>query len=366
LTGIIAGESAICAVSPDAGLTYRGYDVHDMAGKAPFEEVAFLLLNGELPTAPQLESFRKQLATERAVPDPVLKMLRLLPKSMHPMDILRSGFSALSGFDADLEENSHDANMRKAVRIIAKMSTLTTAGWRIAHGKDPVAPRPELSHCANFLYCFDGKEPEPWRVRAMDILFLLYAEHEFNASTFTARVVASTLADMYAALTGALGALKGPLHGGANEEAMKMLEEIARPENAEKWVKDRLVRKEKIMGFGHRVYKTGDSRVPVLRELTREIGKRLGQEQWVAIGEALDRVMENEKNLYANADLYAAPVFHMMGIPTDLNTPLFACSRAAGWAAHVIEQQDNNRLIRPRCLYTGPDDRKYVPVEQRR
>jgi citrate synthase len=200
----------------------------------------------------------------------------------------------------------------------------------------------------------------------MDILFLLYAEHEFNASTFTARVVASTLADMYAALTGALGALKGPLHGGANEEAMKMLEEIARPENAEKWVKDRLVRKEKIMGFGHRVYKTGDSRVPVLRELTREIGKRLGQEQWVAIGEALDRVMENEKNLYANADLYAAPVFHMMGIPTDLNTPLFACSRAAGWAAHVIEQQDNNRLIRPRCLYTGPDDRKYVPVEQRR
>jgi citrate synthase len=337
-----------------------------MSGKAPFEEVAFLLLHGELPTRAQLVEFSKSLAAERQIPEPVVQALRLLPKNTHPMDILRSGFSMLSGFDPELDDNSHDANMRKAIRIIAKMSTLTTTGWRLAHGKEPVAPRLELTHCANFLYCFDGKEPDPWRVRAMDILFLLYAEHEFNASTFTARVICSTLADMYAAITGAIGALKGPLHGGANEEAMKMLEEIGKPENAERWVKDRLARKEKIMGFGHRVYKTGDSRVPVLRELTRDIGKRVGQEQWVAIGEALDRVMEKEKNLYANADLYAAPVFYMMGIPADLNTPLFACSRASGWAAHVIEQQDANRLIRPRCKYTGSDDRKYVSLEQRK
>jgi len=365
LQGVIAGESAICEVSPNAGLTYRGYDVHEMSGKAPFEEVAYLLLNGELPTRPQLESFTKQLAGERAIPEQVVQMLRLMPGNTHPMDILRTGFSMLSAFDPDLDDHSHEANLRKATRVIAKMSTLTTTGWRIAHRKEPIAPKPGLSHSANFLYCFDGKEPEPWRVRAMDILFLLYAEHEFNASTFTARVIASTLSDMYSALTGAIGALKGPLHGGANEEAMKMLEEIGKAERAESWVKERLARKEKIMGFGHRVYKTGDSRVPVLRELTREIGKRVGQEQWVAIGEALDKVMEREKNLFANADLYAAPVFHMMGIPADLNTPLFACSRASGWAAHVIEQHDNNRLIRPRCHYTGSGDRRYVPADQR-
>jgi citrate synthase len=366
LAGVIAGESAICEVSPNAGLTYRGYDVHEMAGKAAFEEVAYLMLNGELPKAQQLETFRKQLAAEREIPKQVVEMLRLLPKHTHPMDTLRTGFSMLASWDPDLNDHSHAANLRKATRIIAEISTLTTTGWRIAHGKEPVAPKPDLSHCANFLYCFDGKEPEPWRVRAMDILFLLYAEHEFNASTFASRVTAATLADIYAAITTAIGTLKGPLHGGANEEAMKMLEDIAKPERAEAWVKERLTKKEKIMGFGHRVYKTGDSRVPVLRELTRDIGQRLGQTQWVAIGEALDRVMEREKNLYANADLYAAPVFYMMGIPADLNTPLFACSRASGWSAHVIEQHDNNRLIRPRCKYTGPDDRKYVPIEQRK
>lgn len=366
LAGVIAGESAVCEVSANAGLTYRGYDVHEMAGKAPFEEVAYLLLVGELPTTAQLDAFRKQLASERELPRQVLEMLKLLPRDMHPMDKLRTGFSMLSGYDPDLNDHSHDANVRKSIRIISKIAILTTTSWRIGHGKEPIAPRPDLSHCANFLYCFDGKEPEAWRVRAMDILFLLYAEHEFNASTFASRVTASTLADIYAALTTAVATLKGPLHGGANEESMKMLMEIAKPERAETWVKDRLNRKEKIMGFGHRVYKTGDSRVPVLRELARDIGQRLGQTHWVAIAESLDRVMEREKQLYANADLYAAPVFYMMGIPADLNTPLFACSRASGWAAHVIEQHDNNRLIRPRCKYVGPPDRKYVPVENRR
>jgi citrate synthase len=366
LAGVIAGESAICEVSSNAGLTYRGYDVHEMAGKAPFEEVAFLLLHGELPRASELESFSKQLSAERELPRQAIDLLRLLPRDTHPMDMLRTGFSALSSFDPDLNDHSHDANFRKAIRIIAKISTLTTAAWRLANGKDPVAPRADLSHSANFLWCFDGKEPDAWRVRAMDILFLLYAEHEFNASTFAARVTASTLADIYAAITTAIATLKGPLHGGANEEAMKMMLEIGKPEMVEAWLKPRLARKEKIMGFGHRVYKTGDSRVPVLRDLTRDIGQRLGQPQWVAIGEKLDEVMERDKNLYANADLYAAPVFYMMGIPADLNTPLFACSRASGWAANIIEQHDNNRLIRPRSKYTGPPDRHYISIEKRK
>ncbi len=365
LAGVIAGESAVCEVSANAGLTYRGYDVHEVSGKAPFEEVAYLLLMGELPTAAQLDTLRNQLVAERELPRQVVEMLTLLPRDMHPMDKLRTGFSTLCGYDPDLNDHSHDANLRKSIRIISKIATLTTTCWRLGHGKEPIAPRADLSHCANFLWCFEGKVPEPWRVRAMDILFLLYAEHEFNASTFAARVTASTLADIYAALTTAIATLKGPLHGGANEESMKMLMDIAKPERAEAWVKDRLSRKERVMGFGHRVYKTGDSRVPVLRELAREIGQRLGQAHWVAIGEALDKVMDREKNLYANADLYAAPVFYMMGIPADLNTPLFACSRASGWSAHVIEQHDNNRLIRPRCKYVGVPDRKYMPIEKR-
>ena len=365
LEGVIAGESAICSLDSEAGLRYRGYDIYDLATQATFPEIVYLLIHGELPNKQQLEQLQKTVAPERALPDGVAQMLRLLPKNTHPMDALRTGVSMLAGFDPELADNSHDANVRKAYRIIPKMSTITCAFQRLSEGQEPIAPRTDLSTSANFLWMLTGEEPEDWRVKVMDHLFALYAEHDYNASTFAARVTASTLADIYCAITSAIGALKGPLHGGANEEAMKMFHEVKSPERAEPWVKEHLAKKAKIMGFGHRVYKHGDSRSKVLHKLCDEIGQRLGQTHWVKIGEALEKTMEKEKGLFSNADLYAAPVFFMLGIPSDLNTPIFACSRASGWCAHVIEQHDKNRLIRPRGIYTGPGPRQFKPLAQR-
>ncbi len=249
--------------------------------------------------------------------------------------------------------------MRKAIRLIACVSTLVTDSWRISQGHDPLADNHNLTHAGNFLYKLTGKMPETWQVRMLDTIFILYADHEYNASTFAARVTASTLADMYAACTSACATLKGPLHGGANEESMKMLDDIKTPERAEAWMMEALAKKAKIMGFGHRVYKKGDSRVPVMRNIARDLGKRVGKENWVPICEKLEATMEREKHLCANVDLYAAPVFTMLGFPSELNTPIFAVSRVAGWCAHVIEQQDNNRLIRPRSLYVGPPERPF-------
>ncbi len=363
LAGVVAGETSICWVDPNAGLMYRGYDIHKMAEEANFEEVAYLLLKGELPNAQQLMDFGKEIAANRELPAPVLEMLRLLPGKMHPMDVLRTGVSMLAAFDPDLNDQSHDANIRKAIRLIARVATLITDGWRISQGKDPLADNNDLTHAGNFLYKLTGKNPETWQVRMLDTIFILYADHEFNASTFAARVTASTLADMYAACTSACGTLKGPLHGGANEESMKMLDEIKTPERAEKWMMDALAQKAKIMGFGHRVYKKGDSRVPIMREIARDYGKRIGKENWVPICEKLEATMEREKGLCANVDLYAAPVFTMFGFPPELNTPIFAASRVAGWCAHVVEQHDNNRLIRPRSLYVGPAERPF-PVNR--
>src|SRR3982751_5841675 len=359
LAGVIAGETAICWVDPNAGLMYRGYDIHEMAQKASFEEVAYLLLNGELPNGKQLVEFTQQIAAQRALPGPVTEMLRLLPSTTHPMDMLRTGVSMLSAFDKDVSDNSHDANIRKSIRLIARVMTLIADGYRIAHGEKPLPEKPELSQAGNFFYKLDGKVPEAWQTRMMDTIFNLYADHEFNASTFAARVTASTLAGIYAAVTSAVGTLKGPLHGGANEESMKMLDEIKTPDRAEEWLKKQLGKKAKIMGFGHRVYKTGDSRVPIMREIGRDLGRRTGKEQWIPICEELERVMEREKQLYCNVDLYAAPVLTMLGFASALNTPIFAASRVAGWCAHVVEQHDNNRMIRPRSLYTGPELRHY-------
>src|SRR5437016_8832203 len=287
-------------------------------------------------------------------------MLRLLPKSTHPMDMLRTGVSMLSAFDKDLSDNSHDANIRKSIRLIGRVSTLITDGWRILHGEKPLPEKPELGAAANCCYKLNGKAPETWQTRMLDTIFNLYADHEFNASTFAARVTASTLAGIYAAVTSACGTLKGPLHGGANEESMKMLEEIKTPDRAEAWLKEKLATKAKIMGFGHRVYKKGDSRVPAMREIGRDLGKRTGNEQWIPICEKLEQTMEREKHLCANVDLYAAPVLTMLGFDSALNTPIFAASRVAGWCAHVVEQHDNNRLIRPLSLYTGPAPRSYA------
>jgi 2-methylcitrate synthase/citrate synthase II len=359
LAGVIAGETEICWVDPNAGLMYRGYDIHEMAEQASFEEVAYLLLNSDLPTLRQLEEFKQQIAKERPLPKEVMEMLRLLPKNTHPMDMLRTGVSMLAPFDPELNDNSHDANIRKAIRLIAKVSTLITDGYRIQHGQNPLPEKSDLTLAGNLFYKLTGEVPSTWKIRMMDTIFILYADHEFNASTFAARVTAATLADMYAAVTSACGTLKGPLHGGANEESMKMLDEIGTPDRAEKWMMEALAQKKKIMGFGHRVYKKGDSRVPIMREIARDLGERVGKEQWVPICENLEATMEREKHLCANVDLYAAPVFTMLNFDPALNTPIFAASRVAGWCAHVVEQQDNNRLIRPRSLYTGPAQRPY-------
>jgi 2-methylcitrate synthase/citrate synthase II len=359
LAGVIAGETEICWVDPNAGLMYRGYDIHEMAEQASFEEVAYLLLNSDLPTLRQLEEFKQQIAKERPLPKEVMEMLRLLPKNTHPMDMLRTGVSMLAPFDPELNDNSHDANIRKAIRLIAKVSTLITDGYRIQHGQNPLPEKSDLTLAGNLFYKLTGEVPPTWKIRMMDTIFILYADHEFNASTFAARVTAATLADMYAAVTSACGTLKGPLHGGANEESMKMLDEIGTPDRAEKWMMEALAQKKKIMGFGHRVYKKGDSRVPIMREIARDLGERVGKEQWVPICENLEATMEREKHLCANVDLYAAPVFTMLNFDPALNTPIFAASRVAGWCAHVVEQRDNNRLIRPRSLYTGPAQRPY-------
>src|SRR5437764_7749217 len=359
LAGIGAGETEICWVDPNAGLMYRGYDIHEMAQKANFEEVAYLLLKGELPSADELATFSKALAAERELPEPVLQMLRLMPKKTHPMDMLRTGVSMLAPFDPDLNDHSHAANVRKAIRLLARVSHLVTDGWRISQGQEPLEDKPSLTHAGNFFYKLTGGVPQDWQIRMLDTIYILYADHEFNASTFAARVTASTLADMYAAVTSACATLKGPLHGGANEESMRMLDEIKTPERAGEWLKDALAQKKKIMGFGHRVHKKGDSRVPIMREIGRDLGERVGKEEWVPICEKLEQTMEREKGLCANVDLYAAPVFTMFGFDPALNTPIFAASRIAGWCAHVIEQHDHNRLIRPRSLYTGPELRPY-------
>jgi 2-methylcitrate synthase/citrate synthase II len=359
LAGVIAGETQICWVDPNAGLMYRGYDIHEMAEKASFEEVAYLLLHGELPSVEQLGKFTREIASARSLPKQVLDAIRLMPKDTHPMDMLRTGVSMLGAFDPELNDHSHDANIRKSIRLIAKVPTLITDGYRIAHGEDPLPQREDLTLAGNFFYKLRGEVPQDWQIRMMDTIFILYADHEFNASTFAARVTASTLADIYAAVTSACATLKGPLHGGANEESMRMLAEIKTPDRAEKWLKERLAKKAKIMGFGHRVYKKGDSRVPIMRELGRDLGGRVGKEQWIPICEKLEETMEREKQLCANVDLYAAPVFTMFGFDPALNTPIFAASRISGWCAHVVEQHDHNRLIRPRSLYTGPVLRPY-------
>src|SRR6266704_867417 len=364
LAGVIAGETAICWVDPNAGLMYRGYDIHEMGDKATFEEIAYLLLNGELPNGKQFNEFRQQIAAERDLPKEVVEMLRLLPKSTHPMDTLRTGVSMLSAFDKEVGDNSHDANIRKSIRLIARVSTLITDGYRIAHGEKPLPEREDLTLAGSLFYKLRGEVPQDWQIQMMDTILILYADHEFNASTFAARVTASTLADIYAAVTSACAALKGPLHGGANEQSMRMLDEIKTPERAEDWLKDQLAKKAKIMGFGHRVYKKGDSRVPTMREIGRDLGKRTGKENWIPICEKLEQTMEREKHLCANVDLYAAPVLTMLGFDPALNTPIFAASRVAGWCAHVVEQQDDNRLIRPLSLYTGPAPRPYAGVSK--
>jgi citrate synthase len=366
LRNVVAGESGISSIDGERGvLAYRGIDIHTLAEQSTFEEVVFLLHRGRLPQRAELAAFKDERARERPVPPPTVSILKLLPPSTHPMTSLRTAVSALGGFDPDADDDTPPANARKALRLTAQMATVVALVERVRKGREPVPPDPALSHAANFLFMLTGESPRPEAERAMDVALILHADHEFNASTFAARVAASTLADVHGAITAALATLKGPLHGGANEAVMKMLQEIGDPARAEGWVRDALAAKRKIMGFGHAVYRTEDPRATHLRRMSRQLGEAKDDRRWYDLSERLEALVRAQKGLNANVDFYSASVYHSLGIPTDLFTPVFAVSRVAGWTAHVLEQLGNNRLIRPESEYTGPRDVEYVPVDRR-
>jgi 2-methylcitrate synthase len=363
---VVAAETQISDIDGQAGrLWYVGYDIADLAEHATFEEVVHLLHELELPTRPQLHDLTSLLTRERALHPFLARMMPTLAQNTSPMSMLRTSISAASAFDPDGWDESPEAEARKAKRLIAKTPTLIATYDRLRTGKEVVPPHPSLGHAANFLWMLHGEEPDPEDARVLDTTFILYADHTMNASTFTARVIASTLSDMFSAITGAIGALKGPLHGGANEESQKMAEEVGKPENAEAYVRERLAAHERIFGFGHAVYKTMDPRATILKRVCKELGERRGQPQWYEIFAALEETTLEQKSLYPNVDLYAAGVYHMLGIPTDLMTPVFALARMVGWTAHVREQYADNRIIRPGSEYVGPRDRTYVPIDQR-
>ncbi|MGQ9487938.1 MAG: citrate/2-methylcitrate synthase [Armatimonadota bacterium] len=366
LEDVIAGTSSICDVNGQTGqLIYRGYDIDDLARYATFEEVAYLLWFGKLPNKSEYQQLCEQLSANRELPEQIIKLLYDLPMRANPMHLLRTAVSALALYDPDVSDNSPDANLRKAIRLTARIPTIITTIERVRQGKQPVKSKPELSHAANYLYTLKGTMPDELDVRAMDVALILQADHEFNASTFTARVITSTLSDIYSAVVGAIGALAGPLHGGANERVMRMLIDIGEPDRAEDYVKGLLMQKQRVMGFGHRVYKTEDPRAKHLKRLSRELGEREGNLRWYLISEKVEEVMLREKGLYCNVDFYSASVQYMLGIPIDMFTPLFASSRIAGWTAHIMEQMADNRLIRPRAEYVGPRNLPWVPIEQR-
>lgn len=366
LQGVVIAQTSICSIDGERGnLLYRGYNIHDLAAHSTFEEVVYLLWHGRLPSRAELESLRKELSDHRAVAAPVLDLLKKLPPAQHPMETLRTIVSALSLYDPEAESMSNESNWRKASRLTAQMGTLVAAMARVRAGKDPVAPDPALNCAANFLYMLHARPPAAEDARAFDVALILHADHSFNASTFAARVTASTLSDMHSAITSALGTLKGPLHGGANERVMRMLLEIQTPERAEPYLRDLLDRKQKVMGFGHRVYHTEDPRATVLRKMSEETGKRSGQPKWFEISRNIENMMIREKKINANVDFYSASAYYAMGIPVELYTPVFAVSRISGWTAHVLEQYQDNKLIRPLAEYTGPTNLKYAPVDQR-
>jgi len=366
LREVVAGQTKVSDIDGAAGrLWYAGYEIGDLAANASFEEVVFLLHHAHLPNREELDELTEFLVNERELSPFLLKLMPDLAQQTSPMSMLRTGISAASAYDPDGWDESAEAQYRKALRLIAKTPTLIATYHRLRTGQEVLPPNPKLPHAANFLWMLLGEEPDLDDAAALDTTLILYGDHTMNASTFTARVIASTLSDMFSAITGAIGALKGPLHGGANEEAQKMAEEVDKPENAEAYVRDRLARHEKIMGFGHAVYRTMDPRAAVLKQMCKELGERVGEPQWYEIYAALEATTLEQKGLYPNVDLYAAGVYHMLGIPTDLMTPLFALARMAGWTAHVREQYANNRIIRPGSEYVGPRDRTYVPIEER-
>ncbi|HSO73321.1 MAG TPA: citrate synthase [Blastocatellia bacterium] len=366
LEGVVAAQSSISDVDGAEGkLIYAGYDIHDLAKHATFEEVIFLLWNGTLPTASQLDQLKSELNSETRLPAEIIQLISAIPRTANPMDMLRTVVSALGLYDPDAADNSIEANVRKAVRLTAKFPIIVTTFQRVRNGQAPVLQLENLSLAGNFLYTLNGIEPDEIATRTMDVAFILHADHELNASTFAARVTAATMSDMYSAIVSAIGTLKGPLHGGANEGVIKNLIEIGAVEAVEPWVKNAFANKEKIMGFGHRVYRTIDPRATHLSEMSRKLGESTGETKWYEMSKKMEEVVMREKRLNANVDFYSASTYYALGMPTDLFTPIFACSRISGWTAHVLEQFRNNRLIRPRAEYIGPRDLKYVPIEQR-
>ena len=372
LEGVIAGVSAISDIDTERNtLAYRGYNVQDLVDHASFEEVAYLLLYGDLPNAPQLAEFNQWLVSEREPRPEVYEILRRIPADSAPMDWLKIAVAAVGLFDsARGGESPHTLNLSRAVRLTAKLPALVANGWRVTHGEEPTSARNTHSHAAQFLHLLTGEEPDVDAVKVLNATLILYAEHGFNASTFAARVTVSTLSDLYSGVVSAIGALKGPLHGGANEEVMKMLLEIGEPENAESWLRTRLTKtpenpRPRIMGFGHREYKKGDQRAQIVKGYLVELSRRKGELRWADIEQILERIMLDEKGLHPNLDFPVSPAYYMMGLPIPLYTPIFVISRVVGWCAHIIEQLDDNRIIRPTSIYNGPAAREYVPLDQR-
>jgi citrate synthase len=368
LEGVVATTSSICYIDGDQGvLAYRGYDIHDLADHSTFEEVCYLLWFGRLPNAEELKQLKRRMAGERKVDAAVIDSLRRVPKHVPPMDALRTVVSELSYYDPDYNKNDHEANISKAIRLTSQISMLVACYDRVRKGKPIVEPDRSLSHAANFLLQLNGTAPSPTAERAFDIALILHADHELNASTFAARVTAATLSDMHSAITSAIGTLKGPLHGGANEAVFKILMEInAAGANPVEYVKGMLAQKKKVPGFGHRVYHTEDPRATHLRKMSHDLGHSNGNAKWYEWSNQIEQFIKAEKKLNANVDFYSASTYHTLGIDVDLFTPIFAVSRVSGWTAHVIEQLDDNRLIRPRADYLGPQYRqKYVPLEKR-
>jgi len=366
LADVVACNSAICYIDGQEGrLLYRGYDVLDLARNSTFEEVAYLLWYGRLPGFTEFQAFLDGFTGSMTLPVETVMILRMFPHAATPMEVLRTAVSSLGHWDPDSGNTLLDASLRKAQRLTERIPLILASHQRLREGLEPVAPVHNQGIAYNFLYTLQGKEPDPETVRALDVSLILHADHELNASTFAARVTAATMADIYSAVTSAIGALKGPLHGGANTEVMNMLQEIGLPENAEQWVLNQLKAKKKIPGFGHRVYKCEDPRVAVLRKYTDTVTRKKGDTKFLEITRVVEKTMTEHSKVFPNVDLYTASLYHAMDIPVELFTPIFAMSRTSGWTAHILEQWSNNRLIRPSANYTGPTLLKYLPIEMR-
>ena len=366
LLGIVVDETQVSKVMPEINsLTYRGYAVQELCEMCRFEEAAYLILNGDLPNSIQLRKFEKEEKSNRDLTKNLNEIIKHMPKKSHPMDVARTAVSVMGLEDKDTTNNSPEANMRKAMRIFAKTPTALAAFYRIRKGKKIIKPKKNLSFSENFFYMCFGKVPSKEIVKAFDVSLILYAEHSFNVSTFTARTITSSLSDIHGAITGAIASLKGPLHGGANEEVMHMMNKIKKPENALKWINNALDKKDVVMGFGHRVYKSGDSRVPTMKKYFKKVAKIKKDKKFNKIYDIVEKVMIERKNIHPNVDYPTGPTYHLMGFDTDFFTPIFVTSRITGWSAHIMEQHAANKLIRPLSKYSGPKHRKVMLLNQR-